>query len=326
MRLKTAPLLLAALLVLPACTPKPPAAVEAPGPDLAWAYIGGKKVNLPDFPPGPQQVPGSTKIYTDADLKNERSPPDWFPDEHPKAPDIVGSDVKGKPYPCAMCHQIEGQGFLTTPNLAGLPKDYIVQQIQEFRSGQRRSWPADRGPTDDMVKEAKAVSDADVALAAAYFSSLPRPTLFRVVETDTVPAVTGDLYGFYDLVPGGKPEPIGGRIVEVPDDVMRAIRGDPHTVFIAYVPKGSVARGEQIVRTGGAAGLACRSCHGPNLAGGGGIPPIAGRSPGYIARALWDIHTGARGGPAVAQMQATAKGLSQAEVRDAAAYLASLKP
>jgi cytochrome c553 len=53
---------------------------------------------------------------------------------------------------------------------------------------------------------------------------------------------------------------------------------------------------------------------------------LAGRSPAYLARELWDIKSGARNGAAVAQMEAPAKGLSAAQVRDVAAYIGSLDP
>jgi cytochrome c553 len=41
---------------------------------------------------------------------------------------------------------------------------------------------------------------------------------------------------------------------------------------------------------------------------------------------LWDIKTGARGGPAVAPMRATTAGLSEADITDVVAYLAALEP
>ena len=44
------------------------------------------------------------------------------------------------------------------------------------------------------------------------------------------------------------------------------------------------------MRTGGnGRTIRCSICHGPDLKGLGGIPPIAGRSPSYLMRQLYDI-------------------------------------
>jgi cytochrome c553 len=177
-----------------------------------------------------------------------------------------------------------------------------------------------------MVEVADKVSEPDLAAAAAYFASLQRRRWVRVVETGAVPATRPDHYGWFDLVPGGKPEPIAGRVVEVAEDWNRMSVEDPHSGTVAYVPNGAIERGAALVRTGGPAGQPCASCHGVGLQGAGVAPALAGRSPAYLARQLWDIHTGARGGPAVAPMQGPAKGLNEAQITDIVAYLASLHP
>ena len=53
------------------------------------------------------------------------------------------------------------------------------------------------------------------------------------------------------LVKDGGTEPIGQRIVEVPVDVEQFEHRDTRSQFIAYVPKGSIAKGEALVKTGG---------------------------------------------------------------------------
>jgi len=48
-------------------------------------------------------------------------------------------------------------------------------------------------------------------------------------------------------------EPIAGRIIEVPEDeVQSEVLRNPRSGFIAYVPVGSVKRGENLVTTTGA--------------------------------------------------------------------------
>ncbi len=148
----------------------------------------------------------------------------------------------------------------------------------------------------------------------------------RVIETADVPVTRPDTYGWLDLIPGGGREPIGARVIEVSEDMSRLLLGDDHVAFIDYAPPGAVKRGETLVRTGGAGGQPCGSCHGPELRGMGDTPPLAGRSAAYLARMLWDIKSGARRGPAVAPMKTPARGLTERNIVEATAYLASLRP
>ena len=324
MRVRAAGLLLAALggvMGLAACSRPAP----TPSPVLAWAYPRAAPAPLPEAPPGPQHVPGSKLTLTQAQVNDDANPPDWFPQEHSPAPAIVAHGGPGGPTPCGACHLFNGEGFLGAPSLAGLSADYIVEQVHAFRSSDRVSSEAGRPATAEMIGVASKVSDADLARAAAYFASLPPRPWIRVVETSTVPATRPDHYGWLDLVPGGGREPIGQRIIEVPEDFSRMRLEDPHSGIVAYVPPGSIARGAALVRSGHGA-EPCNSCHAANLRGLGQAPPLAERSPSYLARMLWDIKTGARHGPTVAAMQGPAGALSDTDIIDVAAYLASLSP
>jgi len=124
----------------------------------------------------------------------------------------------------------------------------------------------------------------------------------------------------YAKSPGGGTEPIGKRIVEVPDDFDDLERGDPHASITAYVPKGSLKRGKALVESGAGA-LPCASCHGP----GGIARRLAGRSPSYIVRQLYDIQYGTRRGPAVALMQPEVAHMTADDRIAIAAYIASLR-
>jgi cytochrome c553 len=302
-----------------AMTAEPPA-------ELAWAYPKAAQTPLPSVGPGSHTTPGSHLSFTEAQLNDDQNPVDWAPDEHPPAPDIVAHGHKDGPTPCAECHLFNGAGFEGAPSLAGLAAAYIVQQVKAFRSGERRSAEQDKPSTREMIGVATKVSDAELAQAAAYFAGLRHPSWYRVVETDQVPVTRPNFYGWRDLVPGGGTEPIAGRVIEVPEDPARMFMADPHSGIVVYAPKGALARGEAIASAGGGSGLACKSCHGADLRGAGDTPSLAGRSPAYLARMLWDIRSGARGGPSVAAMQGPAKGLGVGEITDVAAYLASLKP
>ena len=62
------------------------------------------------------------------------------------------------------------------------------------------------------------MTDAEIEAAAAYFSALQPRKRIKVVESDTAPKtnVAGLLWA---AVETGEREPIGARIVEVPDDL-----------------------------------------------------------------------------------------------------------
>ena len=53
----------------------------------------------------------------------------------------------------------------------------------------------------------------------------------------------------------------------------------------------------------GTAAQSCGACHGPDLKGLGAVPGIAGRSPSYIVRQLYDFKHGTRAGADSAQMK-----------------------
>ena len=68
------------------------------------------------------------------------------------------------------------------------------------------------------------------------------------------------------------------------------------------------------------------NCHGPDLKGVGPVPGIAGRSPSYIVRQLYDFQQGVRAGSASDLMKPTVAKLAQEDMISLAAYIASLEP
>jgi cytochrome c553 len=124
----------------------------------------------------------------------------------------------------------------------------------------------------------------------------------------------------------GGTEPLGDRIIEVPQNEEDVVYRDPRSGFVAYVPKGSIAKGEALVMTGGGKTMPCATCHGRNLQGSGEVPGIAGRHPNYIVRQLWDIQNGERGGDSAMLMQPVVEKLTNDDMLALAAYIASRKP
>ncbi len=81
----------------------------------------------------------------------------------------------------------EWAGRPENASVAGLPAEYIVQQMADFKNGLRKGSDPDMLSVTNMVKLAKSVSDEDVKAAAAYFSSFKLKPWIRVVEVDEVP-------------------------------------------------------------------------------------------------------------------------------------------
>jgi cytochrome c553 len=286
--------------------------------ELDWAYpVAPRPEPLDNL--ALKQLPGSTRAYTQAQIDDPFNPPDWFPDEHPPLPPIVAHGSKPAVRACAQCHLPTGDGHPESASLAGLPVPYLMRQMAAFKSGGRKGVRA-----ATMITIAQAISDADALAASEYFASL-RPHVFtQVIETDMVPKSHVGAGGMRFVVPGGDKEPIGNRIIVLPQDEALAKSRDPHSGFMDYVPSGSIARGEALVTTGGEGKtIPCAICHGPTLKGLGELPTIVGRPPTYVMRQLNDMKTGARSGDAMALMKAVVEKLSVDDMIAIAAYLGS---
>ena len=240
-------------------------------------------------------------------------------------PDIAIHGRKPAVFACGFCHRADGPGGPESAGLAGLPTAYFVQQMADFKSGARVTSVPKRN-VGNMVLLSKSISDAEIASAAAYFSSLKPRKAITVLEADVVPKtyVAG---WFLAAVNDSDKEPIGDRIIEVPKSLEQFESRDARAEFTAYVPVGSVAKGEALVTTGGSGKTTrCGVCHGPDLGGLGPIPGIAGRSPSYVVRQLYDFQHGNRAGPWSPLMAGVVAKLNEGDLVSVAAYLASLPP
>jgi cytochrome c553 len=179
-------------------------------------------------------------------------------------------------------------------------------------------------PAKLMLAVAKAATEEEVRTAATYFAALERKPWIKVIETDTVPTTQVAGWMLVAASDGGR-EPIGQRIIEMPADLARTELRDSASPFVAYVPRGSVARGEAVA-TGAAGPTPCAVCHGGDLRGLGPIPGLAGRSPSYLFRQIYDIQHGARAGSWTPLMVGIVDALSGDDRTAVAAYLASLPP
>ncbi|MGH8232339.1 MAG: c-type cytochrome, partial [Steroidobacteraceae bacterium] len=243
---------------------------------------------------------------------------DWFPDRHAPMPPPVAHG-SGAALACAACHLTSGMGHPESSHLAGLPAAYLEQQLADFKSGARKD-PA------RMNAIGAALSAQDARLASEWFAALKPRRWIKVVEVIRLPANYGSNPGRMRLpLPGGGTEALGRRIVELPQAAERAVRRDPYSGFIAYVPIGSVARGRALAH-GGDKTPPCATCHGPGLKGINGVPGIAGVSALYTARQLYGFQSDTRDGASAAPMKPIAAQLTDDDFIDLSAYLASLPP
>jgi cytochrome c553 len=218
-----------------------------------------------------------------------------------------------------------GLGRPENASLAGLPAIYIRQQMADYKSGARKSSVPELLPQTQtlMTAVAKAVTEPEIDEAAAYFAALKPTAWIKVVETNAVPKTHVEGWMLVPKEPR-ETELVGIRIIETAEDLSRTELRDARSGFVAYVPNGSIKRGEALVTTGGSGRtVRCAICHGPSLQGLGPVPALAGRSPSYIVRQLYDFKARVRRGVWAPLMEAAVANLSEEDFVAIAAYTAS---
>lgn len=273
------------------------------------------------------RIAGSPAAFSLVDARDGHNVVDWFPDEHPPLSSLLmhgPASMGPNGYACAYCHLPNGRGKPENANVAGLPEAYVIRQLHDLRDGLRSSADPRKANARQMVALARAMSEAEITEFARFVSALPQARWTRVVESPVVPPTEFEA-GMYVPTSDQLTQPINGRIVEVPENPAETRYRNPHSGFIAYVPPGSVAKGRALVTTG-ARTVACATCHGPNLEGVGDIPGIAGRSPTYLARQLYDFQRGTRHGVQSAPMQPVTANLTESDILAITAYVATLEP
>jgi len=322
--IRLAAALLASAIV---CATLPTTTVTAADSPPRWAYPENNPNYKPPVDDGTLvRVPNSTASYTWTQLRDRFIAPIWHPDDHRPLPGIVANGRKPDVLACGFCHRADGPGGPENADLAGLPKSYIVQQMADFKTGARATSVPGRLPPSLMISLSKAITDAEVETAAAYFSALRPRKRIKVVESDTAPKsyIAGLVWAAKE---SDEREPVEHRIAELPDDLIQFESRDPRSTFTVYVPIGSLAKGEALVTKGGPGKtFQCAPCHGPNLRGLGPLPSIAGRSPSYMFRQLYDFGHGVRTGEWSPLMAQVVSNLDQDDMLAIVAYLASFDP
>ncbi len=271
----------------------------------------------------PRQLTGSSGSFTLAQIRDGFGPADWFPGDHPQMPEIVAHGKRPDVRACSLCHYPNGKGRPENAGVSGLPVAYFIQTMADFKAEARTSSDTRKANTNLMITYAKNMTGEEVKAAAEYFAAMKWTPWITVVEAATVPK-TRIAGGMFITLDGTATEPIGDRIIEVPDDTERteSLR-DPRSGFTAYVPVGSIKKGEALVTTGGGKTTRCSVCHGADLKGMGPVPGIAGRSPSYTVRQLFDTQHGTRRGVWADLMKPVVANLSNEDMLAIAAYTAS---
>ena len=324
-------LIVAILAITLIGTAAPQQQTKQEGP-LPWAYGGDAP---PASPPDPNAQPdtslkhvaGSSLSFTLAQIRgaNGAAPGDWHPEDHGPMPDIVAHGKRPDVVACSLCHYPNGKGRAENAGIAGLPVDYFVRQLNDFKNGLRTSSEPRKANAKRMAGFAQSMTDDEMRAAAEYFGSIPWTPWFKVVEVKNVPKFEIESDGLFLKMEGDETVPLGNRIIEVPDNrEATSVLRDDHSPFTAYVPIGSIKKGEALVTTGGGGKtVPCGICHGSNLEGIGPVPPLAGRSPSYIARQIYDIQHGSRKGLWSTLMQKPVEKLTPDDIVAICAYITS---
>jgi cytochrome c553 len=267
------------------------------------------------------KLEGSTLEFTRTQVNDGFGPADWFPGDHPQMPEIVAKGRRPDIRACALCHYPNGQGRAENAGVNGLPVEYFIQTLKDFGAGNRKSADSRKQNTGAMASIAKAMTDDEIKAAAEYFAALPFKPWIKVVESTTAPK-TRIQVGLFLALDGNETEALDQRIIEVPVSAeMTETYRNPRSGFIAYAPIGSIKKGEALAKT-----AQCTMCHGADLKGIGPVPPIAGRSPSYMMRQMYDMQQGTRKGSWTSLMKPVVASMSQDDLLDLSAYLATRTP
>jgi cytochrome c553 len=232
----------------------------------AWAY----PINPAGLTESPDdgsrlQVPDSDAAFTLTQIRDLNFCPDWHPGDHPPMPEIVARGRRPAVLACGSCHRADGSGGPENARVAGLPAAYITQQMADFKSGARTTSVRGRNP-ERMMEIANAITTEEIKAAADYFSALKPRSAIRVAEAVNAPKTrVVDWHLAVASTPGK--EPLGQRIIEVPENLEQFERRDGRSRWVAYVPPGSVQRGQKLVTSGGRQNGPLRHLPRPRLEG-----------------------------------------------------------
>ena len=212
-----------------------------PAREPAWAFPV-QAGSLPAESPGTEISRGKREeVHAEGDSTTSSIRRTGCPRRITPAPSIV---VKGHggALACGSCHLMSGLGHPESADLTGFTADYIVQQMADFKSGTRKDYALDERHLQGSLGRGGTAGRGLVRLPASEGSSSgwwkPRWCRRRSLARDACASSIRKDKGM---------EPIGNRIITLPEDQERARLRDPRSGFVAYVPPGSLAKGKALV-------------------------------------------------------------------------------
>ena len=293
-----------------------------PGAPVWSTPVRGESVNITDAikkNTGILNVVGSSQHYSQQEIDDKFSAPDWFPSQHEEMPSIVKLGKAPKVWACASCHLASGSGHPESATLSGLSSQYIQTQMASFSDGTRLDY------SGHMNRMSAELTKDEITEVSDWFATLTSQKVTDVVEVTKVPKTYIDDTRMRLKVFPIEMEDIAGRIIEITANLDKVKKRHPESTFISYVPQGSIALGKNLVTTGGGKTIPCASCHGVDLAGSITAPSIIGNFATYTVRQLHGFKSGTRKGGNSAMMLGVVGALTDEDIINISAYLTSLK-
>jgi len=277
-----------------------------------------------------RMLAGGTGAWTVTEIANDYGPVDWYPGDHPKMPEIVAhGDQRRGIRACALCHFPNGSGKPENAPVSGTSVQYFMNQMADFKNGLRHTTDKNKANAWEMPLMAAAMTPEEWKQAAEYFAAIKYIPKNKVVETAMIPKFAPNANNLFLPAAGSEKVALGNnRLIEMPDDPEDAqILRNPRSPFTAYVPPGTLKKGEMLATTGGnGKTIRCDICHGPGLRGLDPVPAIAGRQASYLARQMYDMQVGTRRGTWAPLMKDVVAKLNEDDMMALAAYVTSLPP
>jgi Cytochrome c len=149
-------------------------------------------------------------------------------------PEVVARGVRPQVWACSLCHYPTGKGRPENASVNGFPTRYFIEQMNEFRNGERRSADPRKKNTNLMISYAKSMTEEQISEAADYFNAMKWTQWIKVVEISTVPKTRLSV-GMFLPVEGAGSEPLGQRIIEMPLDAEQTEElRNPRSGFVAW--------------------------------------------------------------------------------------------
>ena len=151
---------------------------------------------------------------------------------------------------------MSGQGHPESTDVAGLPVEYFIRQMNDFKTGARRE-------VNRMEPIARALSDEDVRLAAEYYAALAPTRFVDVVETATPPKTYVSIIARHRVLsPEGGTELMGRRVVPASEGSVSHEHPRSEIRFHCIRSARQHPPRRQLVKTGGETTVPCAPCHG----------------------------------------------------------------